>query len=86
MNSRAVSSFWDGYWRLPERVRKIADEQYRLWGENPNHPSLRFKNVARFWSARVTRGYRALGVMDGDSIIWFFIGSHSEYERLIKRR
>jgi hypothetical protein len=86
MNSRAVTSFWDGYGRLPERIRKAADEQYRLWEENPTHPSLHFKKVGRFWSARVTLGYRALGVMDGETIVWFFIGSHAEYDRLLKRR
>lgn len=83
MNSKAVPSFWDGFDRLPGNVQVAARKQYELWIRNPHHPSLRFKKVGDFWSARVTGSYRALGVMDGDTIIWFFIGTHAEYERLL---
>ena len=69
MKSRAVASFWSGYDRLPGEVRKIADKQYRLWRENPSHPSIQFKKVGRFWSARITNDYRAVGVKDEETII-----------------
>jgi hypothetical protein len=29
--------------------------------------------------------YRALGVKEGDEIIWFWIGSHADYDRLLSR-
>ena len=83
MNSKAVPSFWDGFSALPEKVQVAARKQYELWIQDPHHPSLRFKKVGDFWSARVTGSYRALGVMDRDTIIWFFIGTHAEYERLL---
>lgn len=83
MNSKAVPGFWEGFNRLPEKVQIAAQKQYDLWIQDPHHPSLRFKKVGDFWSARVTGSYRALGVMDGDTIIWFFIGTHAEYERLL---
>ena len=51
--------------------------------KDPFHPSLHFKKVGRFWSVRVGLKYRALAVQDGDAIVWFWIGSHSEYEKLI---
>jgi hypothetical protein len=86
MKSRAVASFWAGYDRLPGEVRKIADKQYRLWVENPSHPSIQFKKVGRHWSARITDDYRAVGVKDYDTIVWFWIGTHAEYDKLLKRR
>jgi hypothetical protein len=86
MKSKAVVGFWVGYDRLPGEVRKIADKQYRLWLENPSHPSVQFKKVGRFWSARITDHYRAVGVKDEDTIVWFWIGTHAEYDKLLKRR
>jgi hypothetical protein len=53
---------------------------------DPQHPSLHFKNVGRFWSARVDARYRALAVRDGEDLVWFWIGDHDSYERLIRRR
>jgi len=52
----------------------------------PNHSSVKFKRVQNYLSARITDNYRALGIMDEDTVIWFWIGNHSEYERLIKRK
>lgn len=36
------------------------------------------------YSARVSDDYRVVGIMDGDAIVWFWIGKHVEYERLLK--
>lgn len=85
MHSRAVSSFWTQYHALPLNVQLQALKQYRLWLRNPRPPSLRFKKVGRYWSARINEDYRAVGVLDGDTIVWFFNGSHDDYEQLIKR-
>jgi len=86
MKSRAVATFWAAYDGLPGEVRKIADKQYRLWLGNPSHLSIQFKKVGRFWSARITDDCRAVGVKDVDTIIWFWIGTHAEYDKLLKRR
>jgi hypothetical protein len=83
MESRAVTSFWDGFNKLPAVIQRAAQKQYRLWLDDLRHPSVRFKKVGNFWSARVTDDFRALGIMDGDTVIWFFIGSHAEYERML---
>lgn len=85
MKSKATQSFWKGYLRLPPSVRKIAVKQYALWLDDHGHPSVRFKKVGGYWSARVTSDYRAVGVMDGDTVVWFFIGTHEEYERLLSK-
>jgi hypothetical protein len=84
MKSRVVASFWDDYNHLPEQIQKLAVKQYGPWQANPYHPSLRFKKVGLYWSARITEDYRAVGVMDEDTIIWFFIGTHAEYNRIIR--
>jgi hypothetical protein len=66
-------------------VRQLADENYALMKNDPRHPSLRFKKVGRFWSVRVGAHHRALAVESGDDLVWFWIGRHDEYDRLINR-
>ena len=86
MNSNTVPSFWEAYRALNEPVRRAARKAYRLWAANPFHPSLHFKCVIEdesVWSVRVTLGYRALGILDGDMVTWFWIGSHDDYDRFI---
>jgi hypothetical protein len=87
VNSRVTEEFVECFGRLPEPVRELARKNYKLWRANPSHPSLRSKRVHRvepLYSARVGIGYRVLGLLDGDTVTWFWIGSHDEYERLIK--
>jgi hypothetical protein len=84
MNSNTVPSFWECYQNLDQGIKSRVKKAYLLWTSNPFHPSLRFKcinNSEKIWAVRVTIGYRALGVLDGDTITWFWIGSHDEYER-----
>jgi hypothetical protein len=80
---RASAKYWDFYAELPEQIRKLADQNYELLKSDPHHPSLRFKKVGRFWSARVGIHYRAAAVQDGNDFVWFWIGHHSEYDRLL---
>jgi hypothetical protein len=61
----------------------LADKNFRLLRENPNHPSLHFKQVGRFRSVRVGLHFRALAVELDDGLLWFWIGTHAEYDRLI---
>jgi hypothetical protein len=81
--SRASPEFWALYNGLPQAVQEQARRQFELFAENPFHPSLRLKPVGSFWSVRVSRSYRALAARRGEHFFWFWIGSHSDYERLI---
>jgi len=81
----ASRAFWAHYRELPGAIRKTADKNFELLKADPAHPSLRLKKVGRFWSARVGSRYRALGVASGEDLVWFWIGSHSDYDRLIRR-
>lgn len=87
MNSRVTSQYWQLLRALPNSVRRAARRAYRRFHADPQHQSLRFKklNTKRpIWSARINNDYRAMGVYDGDTIVWFWIGSHEEYDKIIK--
>ena len=85
MKSQATTKYWRAYSLLPVNVQRIALKQHRLWLHDPRHPSINFKKVGRYWSARITDDYRALGVMRGDTVIWFWIGPHADYVRIIEK-
>ncbi len=88
MNSRTTRQFRDCLLGLPKAIRKQARDAYRLFQQNPSHPGLHFKKVYSkppAYSARVGINYRALGVLEGDTVIWFWIGSHAEYDRLLEQ-
>jgi len=86
IQSRTTQRFRQAYGKLPEEIRRQARQAYRLFQKDPHHPSLRFKKVeeeTNTFSVRVGLGYRALGVMKGSTIVWFWIGSHAEYDGLV---
>jgi mRNA-degrading endonuclease RelE of RelBE toxin-antitoxin system len=71
---------------LPTNIQQAARSAYRRFRENPQHPGLQFKRVVDdtpIYSVRIGLHYRALGVLQGDDITWFWIGPHSEYDRRI---
>jgi hypothetical protein len=80
---RANPRFWRAYEQLPEDIRRLADRNYELLKRDPRHPSLHLKKVGRFWSVRVGLFYRALALEAEDDLVWFWIGRHDDYERLI---
>ncbi len=87
MKSRATPKFWKHYKRLPRRVQRRARRAYQIWKVNPGHPSLHFKQVDEeesIYSARVGEDHRVIGFMEGDTVIWYWIGNHDEYERLLR--
>ncbi len=86
MRHFASRTFWDAYKRSPEQVRRVADRSFELLKSDPRHPALHFKQIGRFQSARVGLGYRALGVEAGGDIVWFWIGTHADYDHLLKRQ
>ena len=81
---RATPRFWVHFGRLQDSAQQIARWNFRLLEENPGHPSLRLKKVGEFWSVRVGLGYRALAVQDGGDFTWVWIGTHEEYDRLVR--
>ena len=83
MNHYAALSFWQRYRALPEPVRALADKQFALLKSDPRHPSLHFKRIGRFHSVRVGAHYRALAVDAADGLLWFWIGTHAEYDRVV---
>lgn len=88
MNSLLTEDFLRCYARLPATVREQARRAYRLWRADPSHPGVQFKRihaVEPIFSARVGIGWRALGLLEGNTISWFWIGSHAEYDALIAR-
>jgi hypothetical protein len=89
LKSRRTAPFRKAFDALPEPVREQARLAYRRFQENPNHPGLRFKRVHSsdpVYSVRVGIGYRAVGVLEDDVMVWFWIGSHAEYNGLLSRR
>ena len=83
MRHFASASYWIAYQALPRQVRKQADTQYDLLKRDPRHPSLHFKKVGRYRSVRIGRSYRALAAEVDNGLLWFWIGSHSEYDRIV---
>jgi len=80
----ASPDFWKLFYLLPLDAQKLARENYRLLRTNPRHPSLHFKKVGPYWSVRVSRGYRALGTQLSDGILWGWIGTHADYDKILK--
>ena len=86
MKHVATESFWARYDALPVSTRKLADKNFNLLKHNPDHPSLHFKDVGKgLWSARVGMQYRALAIPHNNGFAWTWIGTHAEYDHLIKR-
>jgi hypothetical protein len=79
----ATSKFWDLLGELPEAIRDQANKSFDILKQDPSHPSLHFKKTGRFWSARVNLSSRALTIQDEQDFVWFWIGNHKDYERLI---
>ena len=75
--------FWKCYDALPKAIRRSADRSYALLKKNPDHPSLHLKKVGKYWSVRASQSHRALGIEIDDGILWFWIGQHGEYERIL---
>jgi len=70
--------------KLPVPIQRLSQQRFGLIKANPRHPSLRFKKVGKFWSARVGVNHRALAIQDGEDLIWVWIGTHDEYVRIIR--
>lgn len=86
MRSRTTQKFRALRDALPKPIQDKAQVAYGLWSDNPDHPSLRFKKVHAklpIYSVRIDIDWRAVGILQDDTVVWFWIGSHSDYERLL---
>lgn len=81
---RTTERFWKCFEHLPSPVKKTANKNFDLLKSDPSHPSLHFKKVGALWSVRAGMNHRALAVEDNDDFIWGWIGTHDEYERMIR--
>ncbi|MBX9254482.1 hypothetical protein H1Q63_11080 [Desmonostoc muscorum CCALA 125] len=88
MKSRTTAQFRDLFANLPQQVQQQAREAYQQFKQDPWHPSLRFKQVhprEPIYSARVSKNYRAVGVRNESGIVWFWIGTHTDYDNLLSQ-
>jgi mRNA-degrading endonuclease RelE of RelBE toxin-antitoxin system len=88
MKSVTTKKFRQAYSKLPKSIQDLARKNYKIWLNDKNHPSLQFKQVhitELIYSARIGKSYRALGVIEEKIIIWFWIGSHSQYDKLLQQ-
>ena len=78
--------FWALYEQLPKDIQGLADKNFALLKENPEHSSLHLKTVGRYWSIRIGKKTRALGVeVDDQGLLWCWIGSHTEYDSFCEK-
>jgi mRNA-degrading endonuclease RelE of RelBE toxin-antitoxin system len=85
MKHFASASFWEAYNKLPQKTQKLADKNFKLLKQDPLHPSIHFKKVKSYWSARVGIKYRALAVEIEEGVLWFWVGKHDDYDKLINK-
>ncbi|MCL4502661.1 MAG: hypothetical protein M1438_12555 [Deltaproteobacteria bacterium] len=83
MKHLASPQFWACFKTLSKPVQQLARKSFTLLKHDPRHPSLHFKQIGRFWSVRIGLFYRALGVGIPNGVLWFWIGSHADYDNLI---
>jgi hypothetical protein len=86
VKSRTTAQFRNLFANLPEQVQQQAREAYQQFKQDPWHPSLRFKQVhprEPIYSARVSKNYRAVGVRNESGIVWYWIGTHGDYDNLL---
>jgi hypothetical protein len=88
VRSRTTEKFRALYDALPEGIQAKATSAYQLWSANPDHPSLRFKKVHAklpIYSVRIDIDWRALGLLEGDIVVWFWVGSHADYDQMLRQ-
>jgi hypothetical protein len=85
----ALPCFWRCYRQLSKDIRNLADKNHLLLLADPKHPSLQLKKVGatkKLWAARIGMHYRALGFDKPEGIVWFWIGSHADYDKILSEK
>ena len=88
MTSRTTDGFWKCYEELPGEIKSEARKAYKNFKKNPYHPGLHFKRIhstRAIFSLKITKDYRAIGIERDRQILWFWIGSHGDYDNLLKK-
>ena len=88
MRSELTEEFLDCFGQLPTRIQRLARKNYKLWKADPYHPSLEFKRVSTkypTYSVRIGIGWRAMGIRLDEKIVWFWIGSHANYDKMLQQ-
>lgn len=88
MKSHITKRFRKAFKQLPKQIQHQGKESYKRFKQNPYHPSLHFKRIHStqpIYSVRISLDYRAVGMLEGDAILWFWIGSHENYNRLLSQ-
>jgi hypothetical protein len=88
VTSHRTERFRKSFQQLPPAVQRKARATYRLWLKDPWNPLLHFKQVHErepVYSVRIDIGWRALGVRKDEVVIWFWIGSHADYDKLLEQ-
>ena len=88
MKSHTTRRFREAFQKLPRQVQSQARAAYQRFQQDPYYPGLRFKQihpVKPVYSVRININYRAIGILQGDEIIWFWIGSHADYDKLLSQ-
>lgn len=86
MNSVTTGRFRKLFDKLPLQVQNQANNAYKIWEDDPHHPALKFKKIHStipVYSVRISLSYRAIGKLEKDTMIWFWIGNHNDYDNLI---
>ena len=84
MKHFASPAFWRAHALLPQHIQESARKHFDLLKENPTHPSLHMKRIGKYRSVRIGMKYRALAVEAPEGCVWFWIGSHADYDKLLK--
>ena len=88
MISHTTQRFRKVFSHLPAKIQAQVRKAYKQFKKDPFYPSLRFKqihSIKSIYSVRINLDYRAVGLWDENEIIWFWIGTHDEYEKLISK-
>jgi hypothetical protein len=88
VKSSTTAEFRKLFAGLPKQVQEQTRAAYRQFKADPGYPSLRFKKIhpeLPIYSARISKSYRAVGQLEGDAVIWFWVGSHAEYDKLLEQ-
>ena len=88
MKSHVTNQFIKRFNTIPLRIQRLARKNYKLWKENHYHPGLKFKEVkpnSNIYSVRIGIGWSAVGIVEANTIIWFWVGSHSEYDKIVEK-
>ena len=84
MRHFASPSFWKLYEKLPSVVQELAEKNFELLKADPKHPSLHLKKAGGYWSARAEMKYRVLGTEIDEGMLWFWIGTHADYDKMLE--